>query len=1102
MKRIARWYKIVFVLAALLVIGRGIQLAQAAPPADDDIDALIANAESAAPTAIAQDATILGWDDDGMATVVLREGTNGWTCLTDWPVSPGNDPQCNDTVWQEFSKAFGAGEEPEIDGTGIAYMLAGGSDPSNTDPMAMQPAAGEDWVTSPPHIMFLMPDGFDADFFSTTPSDSVPYIMWDGTPYEHLMVPVVAITAEQMGDVSDEMMSAMSAAPAEIAMNAIIMGNPEKAGDPKVVLQEGTNGWVCYPDRAVSPGDDPMCNDATMDAGFANGATRDVSGPGLGYMLAGGSDESNTDPMASGPAEGEEWVTTPSHLMLMVPGGFDADYFSTDHNSGFPYIMFAGTDFEHLMIPVADMSGMDMGHMQDVAAMDDDALRTAIMDAEFKTWDDLMAHDVDATRAEIAEDFIMINPDGDRLGREDLLDIVGDMALTFEKPVRDNIVVWRLGPDTAIIVYVIEYNGSYDGDAFSGNEETASIWQVRDGRWQNIFLQSTRRTAAIELAKRIANAESAAPSAIAQDATIIDWAEDGSPTVVLREGTNGWSCVTDWPVSPGNDPQCNDPTWQKFSKAFGGGEEPEIDGPGIAYMLAGGSDPSNTDPMAMQPAEGEEWITTPPHIMLLMPGGFDADLFPTEPKQDEPYIMWDGTPYEHLMVPVVAITAEEMGDVDEALHNTMSAGPTGIAMNATIMGDPEKAGDPMVVLQEGTNGWVCYPDGLGSPGNDPACFDAITDAGFGGGATKEVPGPGISYMLAGGSDPSNTDPSLTAPAEGDDWITTPAHVMLMVPGGFDSTYFTTDHTSGFPYIMVEESNVEHLMIPVADMPVMDMEDTRIMLPNGFQPEGIAVGQDGMAYVSSVGSGAIYQVDLETGNGSFLVEPQETQKALGMVYDQRTDLLYVAGHSSGNGMVFNGLTGELVANVQFTTDPDGLVNDVALADEVVYFTDSNLPLVYRLPLTAEHQPDLSATQTISLTGDFEHLPGGINGNGIVATADGTTLIIAHTDLGKLYTVDAASGEATEFALDGEVEIYHDGLVLAGDTLYIVNYNDKIYEIALAPDWMSGTLVRTVTDPMLEAPATAAIYDDALYVVNARWDAEQTPDTEFWLTQLKR
>jgi hypothetical protein len=73
-------------------------------------------------------------------------------------------------------------------------------------------------------------------------------------------------------------------------------------------------------------------------------------------MLAGGSDESNTDPMATGPAAGEDWVTTPPHLMYMVPGGFDTRYFTTDHMSGYPYIMWAGTDLEHIMIPVADMS--------------------------------------------------------------------------------------------------------------------------------------------------------------------------------------------------------------------------------------------------------------------------------------------------------------------------------------------------------------------------------------------------------------------------------------------------------------------------------------------------------------------------------------------------------------------------------------------------------------------------------------------------------------------------------------------------------------------------------------------------------------------------
>ena len=105
----------------------------------------------------------MGWDEEGMPSVLLREGTNDWTCLADWPASPGNDPQCFDTVWAAWNEAFMAGEDPELDGPGVGYMLAGGSDPSNTDPFAMEPAAGEEWVSTPPHMMILAPGGFDAE---------------------------------------------------------------------------------------------------------------------------------------------------------------------------------------------------------------------------------------------------------------------------------------------------------------------------------------------------------------------------------------------------------------------------------------------------------------------------------------------------------------------------------------------------------------------------------------------------------------------------------------------------------------------------------------------------------------------------------------------------------------------------------------------------------------------------------------------------------------------------------------------------------------------------------------------------------------------------
>ena len=157
-----------------------------------------------------------------------------------------------------------------------------------------------------------------------------------------------------------------------------------------------------------------------------------------------------------------------------------------------------------------------------------------------------------------------------------------------------------------------------------------------------------------EVDAKIAVAMSAAPVEIAKDATILDWpTEEGGDMVLLREGTNDWTCFTDWPVTPGApDPACYDLEWGAWNEAFAKGETPQIKSVGIGYMLAGGVDPSNTDPLAMEPAPGEDWVVTPPHIMLIAPGGFDPALFATEPHAGQPYIMFKDTPYEHLMVPV------------------------------------------------------------------------------------------------------------------------------------------------------------------------------------------------------------------------------------------------------------------------------------------------------------------------------------------------------------------------------------------------------------------------------------------------------------------
>src|SRR5512135_3315451 len=72
----------------------------------------------------------------------------------------------------------------------------------------------------------------------------------------------------------------------------------------------------------------------------------------------------------------------------------------------------------------------------------------------------------------------------------------------------------------------------------------------------------------------------------------------------------------------------------------------------------------------------------------------------------------------------------------------------------------------------------------------------------------------------------------------------------------------------------------------------------IPLPNGFQPEGIALGTGTTFYVGSIPTGAIYQGDLRTGTGQILVPAQEGRAAIGMKYDKRSGLLFVAGGPTG------------------------------------------------------------------------------------------------------------------------------------------------------------------------------------------------------------
>jgi hypothetical protein len=150
----------------------------------------------------------------------------------------------------------------------------------------------------------------------------------------------------------------------------------------------------------------------------------------------------------------------------------------------------------------------------------------------------------------------------------------------------------------------------------------------------------------------IASAMSAAPEAVSKDATIVAVAPDGTMRT-LREGKNGFTCLPDNPASPGPDPMCGDANAMAWAEAWIAHKEPPAGKVGLMYMLASGSDASNTDPYATEPAPGNNWIETGPHVMILGAKGL-MEGYPRDPQPDTkaPYVMWADTPYEHLMIPV------------------------------------------------------------------------------------------------------------------------------------------------------------------------------------------------------------------------------------------------------------------------------------------------------------------------------------------------------------------------------------------------------------------------------------------------------------------
>jgi sugar lactone lactonase YvrE len=275
-----------------------------------------------------------------------------------------------------------------------------------------------------------------------------------------------------------------------------------------------------------------------------------------------------------------------------------------------------------------------------------------------------------------------------------------------------------------------------------------------------------------------------------------------------------------------------------------------------------------------------------------------------------------------------------------------------------------------------------------------------------------------------------------------------------------------------------------------------------VLPGAKSAEGIAAGEGSTFYAGELFTGAIYRGDVRQGTAEQIITAEPGRWAVGMMFDPERDRLFVAGGFTGQAYVYDITRRETLRTYQFapaTVDqnaPTTLVNDVALTPTGAWFTDSLAPVLYFVPIGGD-----------GALGEFRSLPlkgpaGSTSGsgqfdlNGIRATPDGNTLIVANATTGRLLTVDPQTGDSA--FIDGVTTPGADGIELRGQTLWVVHTVEdagqrdyRVTRIQLGPDLRTGSIDQVIRSAHFETPSTAALVDDTLAVVNAKFNTGIPP-----------
>jgi sugar lactone lactonase YvrE len=264
----------------------------------------------------------------------------------------------------------------------------------------------------------------------------------------------------------------------------------------------------------------------------------------------------------------------------------------------------------------------------------------------------------------------------------------------------------------------------------------------------------------------------------------------------------------------------------------------------------------------------------------------------------------------------------------------------------------------------------------------------------------------------------------------------------------------------------------------------------IVLPGATSAEGIAAGRGATFYAGDLFAGDIFRGNIRRGTAERFIDAPAGRQAVGMAADLAHNLLFVAGGFTGQGYVYDLGTGATVASYQFATPPATVINDVAVTRRGAWFTDSVQGQLYFVPVSRAGIP--GPFRTLGLSGPAADTSGEFNLNGIQATANGKTLIVAHSANGQLYTVDPRTGASARIAGVNVPNV--DGIVLEGRRLWAVQNINQVTRIRLGRHLRSGVVDKVITSALFQTPSTAARFGSRLAVVNAKFDTGIPPTAD--------